>query len=213
MVTGTGARTQPLLFIMTTAGSSKTDGNICWEVHDYSQKVRDKIITDETHLAVIYAADEEDDIQDPKTWRKANPNLGVSVSEEYLKKESKKASELPSYENTFKRLFLNIWTTSVTKWLSDSVWMENNEEIDLEILKGKKCWGGLDLASTLDLSSLVLFSNGGTEGCGAGFLWCPEASAEIRGRKYKLPYDEWIANGYIKSTQEMYKTTTTYDRI
>ena len=201
MVTGTGARTQPLLFIMTTAGSSKTDGNICWEVHDYSQKVKDKIITDETHLAVIYAADEEDDIQDPKTWRKANPNLGVSVSEEYLKKESKKASELPSYENTFKRLFLNIWTTSVTKWLSDSVWMENNEEIDLEILKGKKCWGGLDLASTLDLSSLVLyFPMEEQKDVVLVFFWCPEASAEIRGRKYKLPYEEWIANGYIKST-------------
>ena len=84
MVTGTGARTQPLLFTMTTAGSSKTDGNICWEVHDYAQKVRDGIINDDSFLSVIYAADEDDDIQNPVTWKKANPNVGVSISEEYL---------------------------------------------------------------------------------------------------------------------------------
>ena len=201
MVTGTGARTQPLLFTMTTAGSSKTDGNICWEVHDYSQKVKDKIINDESHLAVIYAADEEDDIQEPATWRKANPNMGVSISEEYLKKEAKRAGELPSYENTFKRLHLNLWTSSITKWISDSVWMENYEEIDLKILKGKKCWGGLDLASTMDLSSLVLyFPMEEQKDVVLVYFWCPESSAEIRGRKYKLPYDEWIADEYIKAT-------------
>ena len=202
MVTGTGARTQPLLFTMTTAGASKTDGNICWEVHSYSEKVKKEIINDDTHLSVIYAADENDDIQDPKTWKKANPNLGISVSEDYLKTEAKRASELPSYENTFKRLHCNIWTTSVTKWISDSVWMENYEEIDLEFLKGKECWGGLDLASTMDLSSLVLyFPLEDKKDVVLVWFWCPEQSAELRGRKYKLPYDEWIADGYIKATE------------
>ena len=201
MISGTGARTQPLVFIMTTAGSSKTDGNICWEVHDYAQKVKDGIIKDETFLPLIYCANAEDDIQDPATWRKANPNLGVSISEEYLKNEAKRASELPSYENTFKRLHLNQWTTSISKWISDSVWMENYEDIDLEILKGKQCWGGLDLASTMDLSSLVLyFPMEDQKDVVLVYFWCPEASAEIRGRKYKLPYDEWIADGYIKAT-------------
>ena len=201
MISGTGARTQPLVFIMTTAGSSKTDGNICWEVHDYAQKVKDGIINDETFLPLIYCADAEDDIQEPATWRKANPNLGVSISEEYLKNEAKRAAELPSYENTFKRLHLNQWTTSISKWISDSVWMENYEEIDLEILKDKKCWGGLDLASTMDLSSLVLyFPMEEHKDVVLVYFWCPESSAEIRGRKYKLPYDEWIADGYIKAT-------------
>ena len=201
MQTGTGARTQPLLFTMTTAGSSKTDGNICWEVHDYAQKVKDGIINDDTFLPLIYAAEEGDDIQDPETWRKANPNLGVSISEEYLKNEAKRAAELPSYENTFKRLHLSMWTTSISKWISDSVWMENYEDIDLETLKGKKCWGGLDLASTMDLSSLVLyFPMEDQKDVVLVWFWCPEASAEIRGRKYKLPYDEWIADEYISAT-------------
>ena len=201
MITGTGARTQPLLFTMTTAGSSKTDGNICWEVHDYAQKVKEGIIIDETFLPLIYAAEEGDDIQDIETWRKANPNLGISISEEYLHNEAKRASELPSYENTFKRLHLNQWTTSISKWISDSVWMENYEDIDLETLKGKKCWGGLDLASTMDLSSLVLyFPMEDQKDVVLVYFWCPEDSAEIRGRKYKLPYDEWIANEYIKAT-------------
>ena len=202
MVTGTGARTQPLLFTMTTAGSSKTDGNICWEVHEYARKVKEGIINDDTFLPVLYAAETEDDIQDPATWRKANPNLGVSITEDYLKNEAKRAAELPSYENTFKRLHLNIWTTAVSKWISDSVWMENYEDIDMESLKGQKCWGGLDLASTMDLSSLVLyFPMEEQKDVVLVFFWCPEASAELRGRKYKLPYDEWIADGYIKATE------------
>ena len=201
MQTGTGARRQPLLFTMTTAGSSKTDGNICWEVHSYSEKVKNGIINDESHLSVIYSADEEDDIQDPEVWKKANPNIGVSITNEYLESEAKKASQLPSYENTFKRLHLNIWTTSISKWISDSIWMENFEEIDLESLKGQQCWGGLDLASTMDLSSLVLyFPMEEQKDVVLVWFWCPEASAEIRGRKYKLPYDEWIGDGYIKAT-------------
>ena len=202
MQTGTGARSQPLLFTMTTAGASKTDGNICWEVHSYSEKVKKGIINDDSHLSVIYAADEEDDIQDPETWKKANPNIGISVTEEYLTTEAKRASELPSYENTFKRLHLNQWTTSITKWISDSVWMENYEEIDMESLKGKQCWGGLDLASTMDLSSLVLFfPMEDQKDVVLVWFWCPEQSAELRGRKYKLPYDEWISDGYIKATE------------
>tara|TARA_R110000824_G_scaffold271530_2_gene460030 strand:- start:1516 stop:2547 length:1032 start_codon:yes stop_codon:yes gene_type:complete len=201
MQTGTGSRTQPLLFTMTTAGASKTDGNICWEVHSYSEKVKNGLINDDRHLSVIYAADAEDDIQDAAIWKKANPNLGVSISEEYLKNEAKRAAELPSYENTFKRLHLNIWTSTITKWISDSVWMENYEEIDLESLKGARCWGGLDLASTMDLSSLVLyFPMEEKKDVVLVFFWCPEESAELRGRKYKLPYDEWIADGYIKAT-------------
>jgi phage terminase large subunit-like protein len=202
MQTGTGARSQPLLFTMTTAGASKTDGNICWEVHSYSEKVKNGIINDDTHLSVIYAADEKDDIQDPETWKKANPNLGISVTEDYLTTEAKRASELPSYENTFKRLHLNQWTSTFTKWISDSVWMENYEEIDMESLKGKQCWGGLDLASTMDLSSLVLFfPMEDQKDVVLVWFWCPEQSAELRGRKYKLPYDEWIADGYIKATE------------
>ena len=202
MQTGTGARNQPLLFTMTTAGASKTDGNICWEVHSYSEKVKNKTINDDTHLSVIYSAEEGADIQDPETWKKANPNFGISINEDYLITEAKKASELPSYENTFRRLHLNQWTTSITKWISDSVWMENFEEIDLEILKGRKCWGGLDLASTMDLSSLVLyFPMEDQKDVVLVYFYCPEQSAEIRGRKYKLPYDEWIADGYIKATE------------
>ena len=201
MQTGTGARSQPLMFTMTTAGSSKTDGNICWQIHEYSQQVKKGIIKDESHLAVLYAADDEDDIQDPATWLKANPNMGISVTEEYLKAEAKRASEMPSYENTFKRLHLNLWTTSVTKWISDSVWMENFEEIDLKILKNQPCWGGLDLASTQDLSSLVLyFPMEDQKDVVLTFFWCPEESADLRGRKYKIPYDEWIRDGYINST-------------
>ena len=79
MVTSTGARTQPLIMAITTAGASKLDGNICWEVHNYAVKVKEGIITDDTFLPVVYAASAEDDIQLEETWKKANPNYGVSI--------------------------------------------------------------------------------------------------------------------------------------
>ena len=93
MKTSMGARTQPLLICLTTAGSSKTDGNICWEIHDYACKVRDEIICDEQFLPVIYAADDEDDIEKESTWKKANPNYGVSIRKEYIKAEAQMAMD------------------------------------------------------------------------------------------------------------------------
>ena len=155
MLTSTGARSQPLIMAITTAGSSKTDGNICWEIHDYACKIKDKIIEDDSFLPIIYAADEDDDITSEEVWMKANPNYGKSIKKEYMIAEAKRATEVVSYENSFKRLHLNIWTSAVTAWISDSKWMENYYDFNLEDLKFEKCWGGLDLASTRDLSSCI----------------------------------------------------------
>ena len=157
MVTSQAARTQPIFFMMTTAGDNKTDGNICYEQHQYCKRVLKKEIEDESFLGVIYAADENDDFSDPAVWKKANPNFGVSVTSEYFEQQSKKALDLVSMENSFKRLHLNIWTSSFSKWISDAKWLENYEDIDMKSLIGRPCFGGLDLASTQDMSSIVLF--------------------------------------------------------
>ena len=201
MVTSTGARSQPIIMAITTAGASKTDGNICWEVHDYAMKVRDGIIDDDSFLPVIYAADEDDDITLESTWKKANPCYDISIKKDYFEKEAKKATEIVSYENTFKRLHLNIWTSSVTKWIGDNAWMENSEPFDIKQLDGKECWGGLDLASTRDLSSLVLlFPMDDGKFVILPFFFCPEESIHTRTMKDKLPYTQWEREGHLMTT-------------
>ena len=202
MKTSTGARTQPLLISLTTAGSSKTDGNICWEMHEYAMKVKDGVVEDEAFLPVIYRADDEDDFLEESTWKKANPNYGISVKKDYIAAESKLATELPSYENAFRRLHLNQWTTNETKWLSDSQWIACDEEINLDILKGRECYGGLDLSSTRDLSALTLvFPMDDGQVFVLPFYWLPEITASERGRKDKVPYVQWAREGFIQLTE------------
>ena len=198
MLTSTGARSQPLIMAITTAGSSKTDGNICWEVHDYADKIKQGIIEDDSFLPIIYCADEEDDISDEEVWRKANPNYEKSIKKEYMVGEAKRATEIVSYENSFKRLHLNIWTSSVTKWIADSMWMQNSSKINLDDLKGEQCWGGLDLASTRDLSSFVLFfpREDGTFIL-LPFFFIPRDTIHTRVMKDKVPYNEWERHGFL----------------
>lgn len=200
MTTSTGARSQPIIMAITTAGASKTDGNICWEVHDYAMKVKSGIIDDDSFLPIIYAADEDDDITLESTWKKANPNYEKSIKKDYFEKESKKATEIVSYENTFKRLHLNIWTSSVTKWIGDNMWMQNSEPFDLKLLDGKECWGGLDLASTRDLSSFVLIFPIEDKFIILPFFFCPEETIYTRTMKDKVPYTQWQRDGHLITT-------------
>lgn len=120
MVTSTGARAEPLIVMITTAGNDRT--SICWEVREYARKVRDGVINDPTFLPIIYGAEPGDDWKSPETWRKANPNLGVSVSEEYLQQQCNRAIAEPSYLNTFLTLHCGIWTEQETRWLSPVDW-------------------------------------------------------------------------------------------
>jgi len=154
LLTSTGSRRQPLCIAITTAGYDRQ--SICYEIYDYAKKVQSGAIEDESFLSVIYEADEEDDLTSEETWKKANPNYEISLRKEYMQRESQRAVDVPSYQNTFKRLMLNIWTDSQTAWIGNKEWELCKGEIDLKKLKGKECWAGLDLASTRDISALVL---------------------------------------------------------
>ena len=202
MKTSMGARSQPLLICLTTAGSNKTDGNICWTIHSYAKKVEKGIIDDPTFLPVIYAADDDDDITLEKTWKKANPNYGVSIRKDYMAAEAKLAMDLPSYENSFRRLHLNQWTTNESKWISDQQWMACDKKLDLNELKQKECFAGLDLSSVRDLSALTLFfpMDDGTFHI-IPFFWLPKETAQERQQKDKVPYLEWARQGFIELTE------------
>jgi phage terminase large subunit-like protein len=120
MMTSTGARRQPLAIALTTAGYDRH--SIAWEVHEYATKVRDGIIRDDSFLPVIYNANENDNWTDPTVWRKANPCMGVSLQEQYFEEEYSRAMETPAYENTFKRLHLNVWTEQETQIIPMDRW-------------------------------------------------------------------------------------------
>lgn len=109
--TSTGARRQPLEFLITTAGIYDPE-SIAWQLHSYAERVLSGEVDDPSFHAVIYGAPREADYRDPKVWAAANPGMGISVKADYLKAEAKRAEEEPSYENTFRRLHLNQWCVS-----------------------------------------------------------------------------------------------------
>jgi phage terminase large subunit-like protein len=196
MTTSTGSRKEPLTVVLTTAGWDRN--SICYEMHDYACKVRDGILEDETFLPVIYAADEKDDFKARSTWVKANPGFGVSIRVDYLEREAIKASELPSYENTFRRLHLNQWTEQAVRWLPMDRWDEAEPFAEFE---GRKCWGGLDLASTTDIAALVLVcpdDDGGFDVMPV--FWIPGENAIRRERKDRVPYSAWVNQGIMRAT-------------
>ncbi len=198
LTTSTGARRQPLTFYITTAGYDKN--SICWELHDYALKVRAGTINDPTFLPIVYSADEQDDWTDPEVWAKANPSLGVTLKHEYLEQECKRAQEVPAYENTFRRLHLNQWTNQETRWLPLDKWDECQTEIDLEVLKGTPCYGGLDLSTTTDITAFALVfprDEGAVVMC---WFWMPEDVMRERERRDRVPYSLWARQGFIQPT-------------
>ncbi len=198
LTTSTASRTQPIEIDITTAGVYDQN-SICFEHYDYASKVRDGIIEDPYFLPVIYETSKEDDWKDEKTWHKANPNLGVSVSLEYLRQACKEAIEVPAKENTFRRLHLNQWTEQDTRWISMDVWNEGHDDFPEQQLEGQVCYAGLDLSSTRDLTSLSLFFP--ETGHVLTYPFIPQASADKRERKDRVPYIMWHRQGFINMTE------------
>ena len=204
------SRRQPLIVHITTADFDRE--SICNEKYDYACKVRDGVIDDPAFLPVIYEASNDDDWTDPDIWKRVNPNLGVSINKEYLQRECRKAQETPSYENTFKRLHLNIRTQQDVRWLSLEAWDAcDGSPIDESALEGRPCFAGLDLSTTTDLSALVLVfpHDDGTSTLVPRF-WVPADNAERRERRDRVPYQTWARQGLIEMTPG---NVIDYDRI
>lgn len=198
LMTSTGARRQPLIIHITTADYDRP--SICNAKLSYARKVRDGIISDRSLLPVIYEAMPDDDWRDPAVWRKANPNLGVSLSEEYLARECKRAEESAAYENTFKRLHLNIVTHNKEIWLKMEDWDACGEEVDWGEFEGMPCYAGLDLASTKDLTALALLFPTDERDYLKLWFWAPREGARERERKDRVPYVQWANQGHITLT-------------
>jgi phage terminase large subunit-like protein len=105
----------------------------------------------------LFYADADDDFRDPEVWRKANPNLGVSISEDFLRKECRKAIEQPSFEPAFRRYYLNQWVGASERWISSVSWdmCEGSIGTSIEQFKGRPCYAAIDMSSTQDITALV----------------------------------------------------------
>lgn len=159
-----------------------------------------------------------DDWTSPETWEKANPNLGISIKLEDLAAECEKAKAIPGYENTFKRLHLDIWTEQDVRAIPMNAWDACGGGVDpvewrreqLESLLHQPCVGGLDLGSTGDLTALVLLFGESKPFTLLPFFWVPQESAVKRERRDHVPYPQWIKQGFIFPTP---LTMTDYDKV
>lgn len=199
LTSSTGSRDQPLVIIITTAGYDRS--SVCWMEHERAIAVRDGVMDNAHLLPAIYAADEEDDWTAEETWIKANPNIGVSVSLDYLRAKCKEAQQKPREENRFKQLHLNIWTESAVRFITRDAWVKCGvDSADFPALDGEPCFGGLDLSSTRDLTSFGLVFPRDGEYYIRVWHWIPEAGAREREAKDRVPYMTWAMEGWIELT-------------
>jgi phage terminase large subunit-like protein len=153
MESSIGARKQPLVFIISTAGSNLNE--IGHEVYLYSKEVLEKN-TNDGHFTIIYQLDQEDDYTDPRVWYKANPNLGVSLYQHDLEQKLQKAQAMQSSKANFLTKHMNIWLHSDSSWVDIKDWIAlENPQLDIDSLSKYKCFVGLDLATRIDLASVA----------------------------------------------------------
>lgn len=205
MTFGAGsARKEPLWWVITTAGDDPDRHSIGWEIHDYAQRLISGEIEDPVWRAWIYGADEDDDIFDEKTWFKSNPSLGHTIEVEAVRKEAIGARNSESQEKLFRWLRLNQWISlKKTGWLPLTLWDSTIGEWGRDVLVGKRCYIGLDLSSTIDLTAAALLfpPQEGIEDWRAIFEgWIPEDKMKERMSRDKVPFDSWVKNGFIHAT-------------
>ena len=203
---GMGSRDSPMTWIITTAGTNP-DGP-CAQFERHLKQGLDGIIPLNAELPFIFDLDEGDDWKDESVWAKANPGLGVSVSMAFLRAAYLKANtQGVAKRMNFQTKNLNMWLKANSVWISGDDWKQNagTETVEQmrESLKGRQCYGGLDLALVSDLSVLTLCFPPESENEPVKFLswaWCPDATADRRFQLDAVPYFEWAEKGYLELT-------------
>lgn len=198
--TGTGARAQPLIWAITTAGSNRA--GICYEQQSYVRKILDGVHDDPTYFGVIYSIDEGDDPFDPSIWAKANPNYGISVSPDDLARKALKAQQMASAQNNFLTKHLNVWVNADTAWMSMQYWDKcADESLDESDFLGDDCVVSCDLATKIDVAAKVkLFwrnIDGERHYYAFGKYYLPEEAAEDGRNTY---YQGWAIENRLVLT-------------
>jgi phage terminase large subunit-like protein len=201
METATGARRQPLNFQITTAGSDPVTP--CGDQHDYACKILDRVLEDETFFAFIAHAEPDDPPFEERTWRKANPNYGVSVKPEDLRALATKARHMPAAAAAFKQKRLNLWVNASAPWLSLEGWRAGQSVWRPEGMRGEPCWIGIDMSSKIDLTAVVavFLPSDATQ-----LRWrlvvvalTPEDTLADRAHRDRAPYEQWFADRVLRT--------------
>jgi phage terminase large subunit-like protein len=194
METGMGAREQPLLLMITTAGDNLSGP--CYDMQLDSQKVLEGAITDDTVFSMIFGIDQGDDWTHIKSLKKANPNYGISVGEDFLKAQLQQAKNNARKQSTFKTKHLNVWVGSRDAFYNVEKWTNNADpDLKLEDFKGCRAYLGLDLASRVDIAALeILITH--DDGAYTHFSkhYLPEQASE------KEVYNGWMRDGFLTLT-------------
>ena len=196
------ARMQPLFFLITTAGTDTH--SICYETHQKAKDILEGRKIDPTFYPVIYGADESDDWTDQKVWKKANPSLGITVGIDKVQAACESAKQNPSEENSFRQLRLNQWVKQAVRWMPMDKWDKCAFAVNEDDLRGRVCYGGLDLSSTTDITAFVLVFPPLDEEDKyviLPYFWIPEDTLDLRVKRDHVPYDVWERQGYLQTTE------------
>jgi phage terminase large subunit-like protein len=202
-----GKTTQPLMFAITNSGYDRN--SVCYRQREYSEKVLNGIIPDDTWFAWICGLEPED-IEDPAGWEneanwpKANPCWGTAIKLAEMREQATKAKGDPSSLNTFLRFRLCVWTTSYSAWMPMDKWDLCKLQVDREKLRGRRCFGGLDLSTTTDVSAFVLIFEPVDEDPRyrvLPYFFLPKDNIQFRCRRDRVPYDVWAREGIFELTE------------
>jgi phage terminase large subunit-like protein len=195
-----GAREQPLLFMISTAGTTRE--SVFDHQYAYAEQVLDGKVIDEIFMAFIFELDDPKEWTQPEMLEKANPNIDISVSRKYLVDYMNKAMVSPTEEVTYKTKHCNIRENNVNGWLSFSDIKNNKGTFDLEDWRDSYCLGGVDLSSTTDLTCATLLRevDGGVKEV-IQMYFIAEERAKVREKVDKVPYSIWRDQGYIIFTE------------
>ncbi|EKS7255707.1 phage terminase small subunit P27 family, partial [Salmonella enterica] len=194
---GTKGRRQALIFMITNSGHDKT--SVCYDYHEYGRKVAEGSVDDDSFFSFICSLDEgEDPFKDEACWKKANPSLGHTFTERYLREQVTQARGIPSKESMVRRLNFCQWVDADNPWTGSDVWMGHESDFDPEELQGEECYGGLDLSGTRDLTSLALYFPKQKKLLVE--FWTPKDTLAERAKTDRVPYDAWEKGGHIHTT-------------
>ena len=206
MLTGMGARKQPLMFIITTAGSN-IEGP-CYDKRRQCTEMLSGQVLDDELFAWIWTIDEGDDWADPAVLAKANPNFNVSVYREYLESQQARAVRSARFTNTFKTKHLNVWTSAKSGFFNLQKWLYCQDiSLTLDRFEGEPCILGLDCARKLDMNSMVRLFTRVIEGkrhyyCVSPMFFVPEDAVwHNENQRLAERFQAWVEQGYLFDTE------------
>lgn len=207
----TGAREQPLMLAITTAGFNGED-TVCVAEDNLVKALLQQTAEDDGYFGVIYEIEEDDNWEDEACWIKANPNLGVSANVEKLRQGALTARNQPSSQANYLTKHMNRWVKAASLWMPPERWKACAATYTFEDLLGaEEVYGGLDLASTSDLCSFVIHARMPD---GRRRLWgwhyLPEDVALSKDNRNRHLYELWHRQGWLKFTPG---NVTDYDFI